>query len=160
MSRAVWAVVIGLAADAAIVNWPGKVAAAEFASSSSFSTSEISAVVSPAGGAKLTFRRVFKSSSPEFIEIVVPEDSSPATYDIRQLDEEPRASPFEISAGLRSAHVRIGGQLNNFQGRIWMCTARSRTLAKKLFAGKRARRSRSEIQLHIKFRGGAAAADF
>lgn len=115
MSRAVWAVVIGLAADAAIVNWPGKVAAAEFASSSSFSTSEISAVVSPAGGAKLTFRRVFKSSSPEFIEIVVPEDSSPATYDIRQLDEEPSATPFELSASLRQRMFDLAGRLNNFQ---------------------------------------------
>ncbi len=40
-------------------------------------------------GAKLTFRRVFKGSSPEFIEISVREDSDAAAYEIRQLDEDP-----------------------------------------------------------------------
>ncbi len=34
-------------------------------------------------GAKLTFRRVFKGSSPEFIEISVREDSDAAAYEIR-----------------------------------------------------------------------------
>ncbi len=34
-------------------------------------------------GAKLTFRRVFKGSSPEFIEITVREDSDTAAYEIR-----------------------------------------------------------------------------
>jgi hypothetical protein len=70
----------------------------------------------PAETAKLTFRRVFKSSSPEFIEIVVPEDARPATYDIRQLDEDPSASPFEISAGLRAHMFELATQLNHFQG--------------------------------------------
>jgi hypothetical protein len=75
-----------------------------------------SAPVAPAESAKLTFRRVFKSSSPEFIEIVVPEDGHPATYDIRQLDEDPSASPFEISAGLRAHMFELAAQLNHFQG--------------------------------------------
>ena len=43
-------------------------------------------------GATLTFRRIFKSSSPEFIEISVREDSDEATYEIRQLDEDPGAT--------------------------------------------------------------------
>jgi hypothetical protein len=75
-----------------------------------------SAAVAPAESAKLTFRRVFKSSSPEFIEIVVSEDGHPATYDIRQLDEDPSASPFEISAGLRARMFDLAAQLNHFQG--------------------------------------------
>ena len=33
--------------------------------------------------AKLSYRRVFKSSSPEFIEIVVHDDTDAATYEIR-----------------------------------------------------------------------------
>jgi hypothetical protein len=74
------------------------------------------AAVAPAETAKLTFRRVFKSSSPEFIEIVVPEDAHPATYDIRQLDEDPSASPFEISAGLKAHMFELAAQLNHFQG--------------------------------------------
>jgi hypothetical protein len=70
----------------------------------------------PAEGAKLTFRRVFKSSSPEFIEIIVPDDSSPATYDIRQLDEDPAKVPFQVSAGLRAHMFQLAAQLSNFQG--------------------------------------------
>jgi hypothetical protein len=75
-----------------------------------------SAAGASAESAKLTYRRVFKSSSPEFIEIVVPEDGHPATYDIRQLDEDPSASPFEISAGLKAHMFELAGQLNYFQG--------------------------------------------
>jgi len=45
--------------------------------------------VSAPAGATLTFRRVFKGSSPEFIEITVREDSDAAVYEIRQLDEDP-----------------------------------------------------------------------
>jgi hypothetical protein len=75
-----------------------------------------SAAVAPAESAKLTFRRVFKSSSPEFIEIVVPEDAHSATYDIRQLDEDASALPFEISAGLRAHMFELAAQLNHFQG--------------------------------------------
>jgi hypothetical protein len=73
------------------------------------------AVPAPAS-AKLTFRRVFKASSPEFIEIAVREDSDTASYDIRQLDEEPGALPFEVSAGLRSRMFGLAAQLNHFQG--------------------------------------------
>ena len=79
-------------------------------------------VALPAEGAKLTFRRVFKSSSPEFIEIVVPEDARPAMYDIRQLDEDPGAAPFEVSAGLAGSYVRPGGAAKPFQGRTWTYT--------------------------------------
>jgi hypothetical protein len=71
---------------------------------------------SPAETAKLSFRRVFKSSSPEFIEIVVPEDGRPATYEIRQLDEDPGASPFELSASLRARMFDLADKLHRFQG--------------------------------------------
>ncbi len=50
-----------------------------------------------AAGAKLTFRRVFKSSTPEFIEVSVREDSDDATYEIRQLDDDPGAARFQVS---------------------------------------------------------------
>jgi hypothetical protein len=67
-------------------------------------------------GAKVTFRRVFKSSSPEFIEIVVREDSDTATYEIRQLDEDAGSSPFEVSATLRAKMFGLAAQLNHFKG--------------------------------------------
>jgi hypothetical protein len=70
----------------------------------------------PASTPKLVFRRIFKSSSPEYIEIVVPEDSHTATYDIRQLEEDPEATPFEITAGLKARMFEMASQLNNFRG--------------------------------------------
>src|SRR5260370_40145465 len=66
-------------------------------------------------GAKLTYRRVFKSSTPEFIEIAVHEDSDAATYEIRQLDEDPGALPFEVSAALRAKMFELAGKLNHLQ---------------------------------------------
>jgi hypothetical protein len=70
----------------------------------------------PAPAAKMTFRRVFKTSSPEFIEITVRQDSDQATYEIRQLDDDPGSSPFEVGAALRAKMFELAGQLNNFQG--------------------------------------------
>jgi hypothetical protein len=67
-------------------------------------------------GARITYRRVFQSSTPEFIEIVVHEDSDAATYEIRQLDEDPDASPFEVSAALRVKMFELAGRLNHFRG--------------------------------------------
>jgi hypothetical protein len=67
-------------------------------------------------GAKLTFRRVFRSSSPEFIEIVVREDTDAATFEIRQLDEDHAASQFEVSAALRARMFALAGELNHLRG--------------------------------------------
>ncbi len=67
-------------------------------------------------GAKLTFRRIFKSSSPEFIEISVREDSDDATYEIRQLDDDPGAAKFQVSSALRAKMFALAQQLNHFQG--------------------------------------------
>lgn len=80
------------------------------------SAASLAAPLPAADVAKLSFRRIFKSSSPEFIEIIVPEDAHPATYEIRQLDEDPGASPFEISAGLRAHMFELASKLNHFQG--------------------------------------------
>src|SRR5213075_1842932 len=67
-------------------------------------------------GAKLTFRLVFKGSSPEFIEITVREDSDTAAYEIRQLDEDPGSLPFQVSAAWRTKMFDLAGQLKHFQG--------------------------------------------
>lgn len=69
-----------------------------------------------ATSAKLTYRRIFKSSTPEFIEIVVQEDSDAATYEIRQLDDDPGALPFQVSAQWRAKMFELAAQLNHFQG--------------------------------------------
>jgi len=75
-----------------------------------------SGVAAAPAGAKLIFRRVFKSSSPEFIQITVREDSDQSTYEIRQLDDDPGSSPFEVGSALRAKMFELAGQLNNFQG--------------------------------------------
>jgi hypothetical protein len=69
-----------------------------------------------APSAKLTFRRLFKGSTPELIEITVKADSDNATYEIRQMDEDPGALPFQVSAPLRAKMFDLAGQLNHFQG--------------------------------------------
>ena len=66
--------------------------------------------------AQLTYRRIFKSSTPEFIEIVVREDADAATCEIRQLDEDPAATPFEVSTDLRAKIFSLAAELKNFRG--------------------------------------------
>lgn len=68
-----------------------------------------------ANGARISYRRVFKSSYPEFIEIRVSENGS-CTYDIRQLDEDPDPKLGEVSAPLRAKIFELAAQLRNFHG--------------------------------------------
>jgi hypothetical protein len=84
-------------------------------------------------GPKLTFRRVFKGSSPEFIEINVREDSDVAAYEIRQLDEDAGASPFQVGAGLRAKMFDLAGQLKHFQGQDLDVHRRIANLGEKTF---------------------------
>jgi hypothetical protein len=74
------------------------------------------ALAAEAAPAKLTFRRVFQSSTPEFIEISVRDDSDSATYEIRQLDDDPGALPFEVGAPLRAKMFALAADLHHFQG--------------------------------------------
>jgi hypothetical protein len=82
---------------------------------SSSSAASVSPPVPAVTGAKLSFRRVFKSSTPEFIEISIREDSDDATYEIRQLDDDPGAAHFQVSSALRSKMFALAEQLNHFQ---------------------------------------------
>ena len=75
-----------------------------------------SAGVAGPTGNWFTYRRVFKSSVPELIEIRVQENSSIATYEIRQLDEDPGAIPFEIGPGLRGKIFQLISELHYFKG--------------------------------------------
>lgn len=73
-------------------------------------------VASPAGSAVFSYRRIFKSSTPEFIELKIKDDSDTGSYEIRQLDEDPGATPFEISHALRSKIFELVARLNHFNG--------------------------------------------
>lgn len=70
----------------------------------------------PAGSSTFTYRRIFKSSTPEFIEIKIKDDTDAGSYEIRQLDEDPGATPFEISNSLRTKMFQLINQLNDFKG--------------------------------------------
>jgi hypothetical protein len=63
-----------------------------------------------------TYRRIFKSSVPEFIEIRIQENTSASTVEIRQLDEDPDATPFEVSPALRGKIFQLVADLHYFKG--------------------------------------------
>src|SRR5574337_727719 len=65
-------------------------------------------------GATLTYRRVFKSRTPEFIEIKVTERGA-CIYDIRQLNEEPGPQPSEVGGALLAKIFELAAQLNYFR---------------------------------------------
>src|SRR5215471_8705696 len=69
-----------------------------------------------AASAKVTFRRVFQGSTPEFIELTVRDDSKTGTYEIRQMDEDPGSAPFEVGDALRTKIFALTAELHNFQG--------------------------------------------
>lgn len=81
----------------------------------------------------MTFRRVFKGSSPEFIEISVREDADLASYEIRQLDEDPGASPFQVGAPLRGKMFGLAADLKHFQGQDLDVHRKIAYLGKKTF---------------------------
>jgi hypothetical protein len=65
--------------------------------------------------ATVTYRKIFKTSYPEFVEIKISELGS-ATYDIRQLDEQPSPQPFEITRALVDRVFQLAAQLHDFNG--------------------------------------------
>lgn len=65
-------------------------------------------------GATITYRRVFKSSTPEFIEIKI-SDQGKATFDIRQLDEDADPEPFEVGPAVQKKIFGLAAELNHFE---------------------------------------------
>jgi len=73
------------------------------------------AAAAPAGGAEVTFRKVFKSSYPEFVEIRV-SDSGSGTYDIRQLDEDANPQPMKVDPAIVQKIFDLADKLHDFSG--------------------------------------------
>lgn len=73
--------------------------------------------VAPAAtsAATVTFRKVFKSSYPEFVEIKV-EDSGSGTWDIRQLDDDPNPHTFQLDNALVQKIFSLTAALHDFNG--------------------------------------------
>ncbi len=68
-----------------------------------------------AGHAVVVFRKIFKSSSPEFTEIRVPE-TGPGSCELRGLEEDPNPEPVDIGAALRGKIFSLAGDLDDFRG--------------------------------------------
>jgi hypothetical protein len=66
-------------------------------------------------GATITYRRVFKGSTPEFIEIKLSEDGT-ASFDIRQSSEDADPRPFQVGAPVQAKIFALAGELHNFEG--------------------------------------------
>jgi hypothetical protein len=65
--------------------------------------------------ATITYRKVFKTSFPEFVEIKLNQQGV-GTADLRQLDEDANPQPFEIGAPLAQRIFALAAKLHNFQG--------------------------------------------
>jgi hypothetical protein len=74
-----------------------------------------SAVAAAMSGPTVTYRKVFKTSFPEFVEIKIDQSGS-GTWDIRQLDEEAAPQAFQISPALAQRIFALAANLHNFQG--------------------------------------------
>ena len=67
------------------------------------------------GDATITYRKIFKTSFPEFVEIKLNQQGA-GTADLRQLDEEANPQPFEIGGPLAQRIFGLAAKLHNFQG--------------------------------------------
>lgn len=67
-----------------------------------------------AGDAVITYRKVFKGSTPESVELIIRE-SGKCTYDIRQLAEDPKATEFEVGQPIREKIFSLAKELNYFR---------------------------------------------
>jgi hypothetical protein len=65
--------------------------------------------------ATITFRKVFKLSFPEFVEIKVTQTGQ-ASADIRQLDEDAAPETFELSPQVVAKIFQLADQLHDFNG--------------------------------------------
>lgn len=66
-------------------------------------------------GAVITFRKVFKSSFPEYVEIKIPE-SGACSADIRQLSDDPSPQTFQLSQAIVQRVFDLAGDLHDFNG--------------------------------------------
>ena len=78
-------------------------------------TQPTAAAAKTPAGAVITYKKVFKTSFPEFVEIKI-DESGTGSSDIRQLDEEATPQPFNVSPALAQRIFQLAGQLHNFQG--------------------------------------------
>ena len=65
--------------------------------------------------ATITFRKIFKQSTPEFVEIKVNRNGD-STYDIRQLDDQPSPESFAVTPAVAEKIFALAADLHDFNG--------------------------------------------
>ena len=116
------------------------------------------AAASPSSGATVTFRKVFKSSFPEFVEIKL-DDSGAGTYDIRQLDEEANPLPMKVDPALVQKIFDLTSKLHDFNGVDLEMHRRIANLGEKTFRYDRGSESHSVTFNYTLDRSAAALLD-
>jgi hypothetical protein len=82
--------------------------------------------------ATITFRKIFKSSTPEFVEIKVNRNGD-STYDIRQLDDQPSPESFPITPAVAEKIFALAADLHDFNGIELEVSRRVANLGEKTF---------------------------
>lgn len=109
------AAILPLVATAASKPLPAKTAFVLPSAGSAQSAGSGNNTGASAAGATITFRKIFKSSFPEFVEIKLDQTGS-GTYDIRQMSDAASPQAFTIGAPLTRKIFELAGKLHDFQG--------------------------------------------
>jgi len=112
----------------------------------------------PAGGATVTFRKVFKTSYPEFVEIKVDESGS-GTYDIRQLSDDANPQPMKVDPAVVQKIFDLAAKLHDFDGIDLEMHRRIANLGEKTFRYDRGAESHSVTFNYTLDRSAAALLD-
>jgi hypothetical protein len=79
----------------------------------------------------LVYRKIFKGSSPEYVELRISDRG--CTYDIRGLADEPEPRPFEVYPATIQRMFALAAQLDNFRGAQLDVRKRIANLGEKTF---------------------------
>jgi hypothetical protein len=107
-----------------------------------FAIAPVAAAQASADTATITFRKVFKTSYPEYVEIKVSESGS-ATYDIRQLTDDPSPQTSQVAAPIVKSIFELAAKLHNFSGVDLEMHRRIANLGQKTFRYQRGAESHS-----------------
>jgi hypothetical protein len=109
-------------------------------------SSAAQSVVPASSGAVVVYRKVFKSSSPEFVEIRIPEQG-PGSCDERNLDDQADPQSMEIGSALRARIFALAADLGYFHGITLDVQRRIAYLGEKTFRYERGAES-SEVKFN------------
>jgi hypothetical protein len=74
----------------------------------------VPAILADPGPVTISYRRVFKGSTPEFLEIKIAEPGK-STFELRQLNEDADPEPFEVGSAVRQKIMELAADLKHFE---------------------------------------------